>query len=597
MSKRLSRLVAVLAAGVLAGLVAAPSALGQGSGEDRKVTFTLGSANDVDSMNPFVGVEAPAYFMYALNYDLLVGFSTKDLSPEPSVAESWETSEDGLTWTFKIRDDMKWSDGEPLTSADVEYTFQRVLDEKQGCCLDYIQLIDTMETPDDTTLIITTKEPFPQLLSAYVYILPEHIWSDISKKEAKTFENYPDPVGSGAFHVTEWEKGQFFTLEANEDYWAGAPKIDRVTYRIFNNEDAVVQALKAGEIDFADGLTANPYNSLKGDPSIGLQAANISSFDEIGMNAGARDVYPESDGHPALEDQVVRQAINHAIDKDVIVDRVLQGYGAVGHSVVPAFAEAFHWEPQGEEILGYDPDLANQMLDDAGYEDTDGDGVREMAGGGEPLRFRYFIRSENNDTQKTSQFVTGWLEDIGIETDVQALTDTKLTDVIYEGNYDIFHWGWFPDVDPSFILSIFTCDERPPKGIWSDSFYCDPEVDRLYEEQKSIVDEDERIAVVNELQQMIYEAAPYAVLFYDQNLQAYNKKWTGFQAQPDPDGDLLASYGSQAFLTIDLVSANEASGEARGVSPIVWVAIVAGLAVVGAVAVTLRRKVGEEDRA
>jgi peptide/nickel transport system substrate-binding protein len=588
----MTTLVAVV---LLAGIALAPGALGQDSGgSGKELTFTVGSANDVDSMNPFVGVEAPAYFMYALNYDLLVGFDQEDNSPAPSIAESWETSEDGLTWTFQIRDDITWSDGEPLTSEDVEYTYQRVLDEKQGCCIDYIELIDTMETPDDTTLIIHTKKPFPQLVSAFVYILPEHVWSEISEKEAKTFENYPNPVTSGPFHLSDWQKGQFFTMEANEDYWAGAPKVDAVTYRVFNNQDAVVQALKAGEVDFADGLTASPFNSLKGEPNVQTHEANISSFDEIGFNTGADDVYPKSDGHPALKDVEVRQAISHAIDKQTIVDRVLQGYGVVGESVVPEFSEAFHWEPTEEEKYEFDLDVANQILDDAGYEDTDGDGVREMPGGGRPLEFRYFIRSENVDTQKTSQFVTGWLEDIGIETKVQALTDTKLTDVIYEGNYDMFHWGWFPDVDPSFILSIFTCDERPPQGIWSDSFYCDPELDRMYNRQKTLIDQEERIELVKDIQKEIYEAAPYVVLYYDKTLQAYNDRWTGFRPQPDPDGDLLSDY---SFVSLRPVSAGEAGDQTRGISPLVWVAIVAGLIVVGLVAMMLRRRVGQEDRA
>ncbi|MBA2312739.1 MAG: ABC transporter substrate-binding protein [Actinobacteria bacterium] len=598
MSKVIRRGIGTGVALLLIGLLLAPAAFGQDSGEDKKVIYTLGSDNDVDSMNPFIGVEAPAYFMYGLNYDSLIGYSQEDLSPVPRLAESWETSEDGKAWTFNIRQGMKWSDGEDLDANDVAYTYQRVLDEKQGCCIDYISLIDNIEVPDDYTVVMTTRKPTTQLLQGFPYILPEHVWSKISEKEAKTFENYPDPVTSGPFHLSEWQKGQFFTMEANPDYYAGAPKIDAITYRVFNNEDAAVQALKAGELDFIDGLSANAFTTLQNQEGIGTHEANIPSFDEIGMNTGADDVIPDSDGHPALKDPIVRQAMSHAVDKEVVADRVLRGYGTVGETIVPPFSAAYHYEPPEEDVYEFDLDLANQMLEDAGYVDTDDDGVREMPGGGRPLEFRYYTRSEDNGTSKTAQFVSSWFEDIGIATNVEALTDTKLTNVIFEGNYDIFHWGWFPDPDPDFILSIFTCSQRPPGGIWSDSFYCDEEYDQMYAEQKTVADAEERATIVKEMQKQIYEAAPYIVLYYDANLQAYSTNWTGFKTQPAGDGDLLSGYGTYTFLSLEQKSASASnSGTARGIPAGLWIAIVVGLVAIALVVMFVRRRVGEEDRA
>ncbi|CAN5691829.1 ABC transporter substrate-binding protein [soil metagenome] len=574
----------------------APAASGQDA-DGGKLTFVWGDDNDLDSMNPFVAVEAPAFTVFYLTYDLLVNLGQEDLSPSPGLAESWETSEDGKTWTFKIREGVEWSDGEPLTAHDVAYTYNRVIEDKEGCCIDYLRVVETVEAPDDTTVVIETKEPTSQLLTAIVFILPEHIWSDIDKKEAKTFENNP-PVGSGPFHVTEWKKGQFFTMEANDDYWGGDPHIDEVTYRIFNNEDAVTQALKSGEIDFTSGLSANLYESLQNDPNLGTHEANISSFDEIGMNVGADAQYPDSDGHPALKDVAVRQAMSHAVDKELLAERVLRGYGEVGETIVPPFSAGYHYEPPEEELFPFDLGEANNILDEAGYEDTDGDGVREMPGGGRPLEFRYYVRSEDNRTTSVSQFVKGWFEEIGIATNVKALGDTKLTNVIYEGNYDIFHWGWFPDPDPDFILSIFTCGQRPPDGIWSDSFYCNEEYDRMYLEQKTIIDVEERAEVVKQMQQMVYEDAPYIVLWYDTDLQVYNKEWTGFQPQPEPDGDLLSGYGNFAFTTLRKASADDTEAtSSTGISAGVWGAIIiGGIVLVGGV-MLLRRRAGDEDRA
>ncbi|MEO8322577.1 MAG: ABC transporter substrate-binding protein, partial [Actinomycetota bacterium] len=132
---------------------------------DEKIVFTMGDDNDIDSMNPTVGVEAPAYVMYALNYDLLTTYDLKDLSPAPGLAESWEPSEDGLTWTFKIREGVKWSDGVPLTAHDIAYTWNRVIDEHVGCCFSYLKLVESVEAPDDTTFIVTTKTPTTSVLS------------------------------------------------------------------------------------------------------------------------------------------------------------------------------------------------------------------------------------------------------------------------------------------------------------------------------------------------------------------------------------------------------------------------------------------------
>jgi peptide/nickel transport system substrate-binding protein len=597
------RLIAAFLVGLLISLVGGP-AVAQDSGAEEgndRVVFRYGDDNDIDSMNPFVGVEAPAFFMYATNYDLLVNFGLEDFSPAPGLAESWEVSDDGLTWTFHFQEGMTWSDGEPLTATDTAYTFTRVIEEKQGCCIDYLRLVESAEAPDDQTLVLTTKKPTTSVLSIYIYTVPEHIFSDLSKEELKTFENFP-PVTSGPFHVTEWERGQFFSMEANPDYWAGAPHVDEIIYRIFNNEDALVQALKAGEIDFADTLNATLFDSLQGEENITTNEALIPSFEEIGFNVGADETQKEADGHPALEDVDVRQAIAHAIDKETLVDRILRGHGEVGTTIVPSSIGFYHYEPTEEEIFEFDPDAANQILDDAGYEDTDGDGVREMPDGGRPLDFRYYVRSEENSTVKASEFIKEWLADIGIATDVKPLTDTKLTDVIYEGKYDMFHWGWFPDPDPDFILSVMSCGQRPPQGIWSDSFYCNEEYDQMYLEQKSILDLDERAEVIKEMQRIVYEASPYVVLYYDTSLQAYRSdRWTGFRPQPDPGGDLLASYGPLSFISIRPLSEEESQAAARGSSSGIPAGVWIGIAVVVVAAVGffvfVRARGGSEDRA
>jgi peptide/nickel transport system substrate-binding protein len=176
------------------GLLAAACALlsvtfallpGGASNAEDKVTFTVALQNEADSFNPFLGVEAPSFEMWALTYDYLVGYSMKDMSPEPALASSWETSADGLTWTFTVRGGVKWSDGEPMTAQDVVFTYDRILDggPEKASWGSYLKSVDSVTAPDDTTVVLSLKEPNAVLPLLPIPIVPEHIWSKISEKQ------------------------------------------------------------------------------------------------------------------------------------------------------------------------------------------------------------------------------------------------------------------------------------------------------------------------------------------------------------------------------------------------------------------------------
>ncbi len=229
---------------------------------------------------------------------------------------------------------------------------------------------------DDVTLEVTTSVPDPKLPTLDVYIVPQHIYEDISADDIGTYEA-TDGVASGPYSLTELRRGQDWTMEANPNYWAGEPAVDRVIFRLFTNPDAMVTALEQGEIDAAHNIPSASVANLDGAEGIVVVQGQQGGFDEVAMNAGAGGI---GDGHPALEDVAVRQAIAHAVDKETIVDRVLNGLGepADAMSVSPDRS----WTPEIEDPFEFDLDVANQILDDAGYEDTDGNGVREMPGGG-----------------------------------------------------------------------------------------------------------------------------------------------------------------------------------------------------------------------
>jgi peptide/nickel transport system substrate-binding protein len=591
---------------IVFGMIIQGSAIGQDASPtaaDEKVTLRWGTTNDIDSFNPLIMVEAPAYTTAFLTYDLLVNFSQEDPSqPAPGLAESWETSDDGLTWTFNLREDAMWHDGVPLTSADVKYTFDRMIAEDQGCCVDYLPFIEEIGTPDEHTVTIRTSRPTVQMLSIWVHILPEHVWKDVTKKEGNTYENFPS-IGSGAFKAVEWEVGQFWRLEANPDYWGwdvygnGEPGIDEIIFEVFNNQDAMVEALKNGEIDYAANMSASLFDSLENEPDIETLASTPTSWVNLVLNVDG-DHLGRSDGHPALEDVRVRQAIAWALDKETAVERVLRGYGQVGTGVVSPYVSQYHFTPSPEEEYTYDPARANQILDDAGYADTDGDGVREMPGGGEPLEFVYFTRTEDPDTLPLGELIEGWLEDVGIGVTVRPVNDTRLGDIVYYGEFDMNTWGWGPDPDPDFILSVFTCGQRPFAGIWNETFYCDEEYDRMYLEQKTLIDPDERAALIQEMQRKLYLEVPEVVMYYYNFLEAWRTdRFTGFVNQPPPNGAVFDQYGIYTFLNLQLKSeaGPQTGGETKGIPAGVWIGILAVIAVVIIGAIIVRRR-GEESR-
>lgn len=587
------------------GLVPAAAQAAEGD----PVTMTVGITQDVDSLNPFTGIVAEAYELWGLMYDTLTGYSQQDFSPVPALAESWDTSEDGLTWTYNLVEGATFSDGEPLTADDVVYTFQRIIDGtyEQTNWGNYVALITDVRAVDDRTVEMTTSVPSPIMLAMPIPILPEHIWEGIDGTAVADYANEPDEpggaVGSGPFRLVEHSANQFLRLEANPDYWNGAPNIDALTFRIFTNQDSMAQALRRGEIDVADALEANVFESLDGVDGITTVAAAYSGFDELAFNTGAAldTGAPIGDGHPALRDRQVRLAIAHAVDTQTLVDRALGGYGTPGTTVIPSLYSRLHLDPP--DPYEFDLDEANRILDESGYE-RGADGVRTMPDGSQRLSMRLMARQESPSGQTSVQFIAGWLADIGIETDVQVISEDTLTEVIGNGEFDMFEWGWVVEPDPDYQLSTFTCASRSyvEDGVTyanlSDSFYCDEEYDELYALQGTQIDLEERAATVREMQQMLYDDVPYVVTYYYDNLEAYRSdRFTNFAPQPDPDGSLLFQWGTYSYRSVEPVAAADDAAESGGGSNTTLVVVVAALAAVVVVmgVLLLRRRRPAED--
>ena len=540
---------------VIAGIVATTSVVGLAlapsppltSAAD-KVVFTVGLRQAIDNFNVTVGVTVSDYETWNLHYPTLTGKAAADFAVTPGLATEWSSSADGLTWTYKIRPGMTWSDGEPLTADDVAYTVNRSREEEWANHSSTTQNL-TAEATDDTTLVITSAVPDPKLPVMDVYIVPPQVYQNVSADELAAHDATTDP-GAGPFILKEIKPGQFWRLEANDNYYGGRPAIDEVIFTLFTDDDAMVAALESGDVDALGAVPSGQFARLQKDPELFVTAGSQGGFTELGLNAGmALD-----NGHPALKDLNVRKAIAYAVDRQTLIEKTLSGNGLLATTIVPSPDERFQLSL--DKLEPFDLAKANSMLDDAGYLDTDNDGVRQMPDGSNPLEFRYFARTESDFGAPVSEFITGWMKEIGISVTVKLVSDSELTPIIGSGEYEMFVWGWTPFVDPDPLLSYFTCDQlaqdpADPSNYYNDASWCDPAYDDLYVQQNQELDPAKRLTMVQQMLNLFHDGGAYVVLFRDTDLNAIRiDRWTGIPCQPTATGPFLLNNTSPIYTSL-----------------------------------------------
>ena len=601
----LGSLIAGIGAAVAAGESASPAAGASSAASDSpgagKVNYRVGWTRQPDNLNPFIGFESPAFEVWYLTYDSLVGYDPATLSPmkgeaSTGLATDWTVSDDGLTWTFTIRKNAKWSDGVPLTAKDVAFTYNYIIKNKLANLTAYTRLIENATALDDYTVQFTCSKPKPDMTRHWVPILPEHVWSKVSAKDAERgYQNTPPYVGSGPFQCVEWKKNNYVRLVANPTWWGPRPEIDELYFTYYTNGDTVLQDIKAGTIDGAANLVPTQIKQLQSQPGITARAIATDGFDQLAFNCYTGP----SKGHPALRDVKFRQALNYALDLQKVADLVFMGYTVPGTTIIPPdyYQDPdWHWDPPAGVKYSYDPAVARQKLDEAGYTDSDGDGVREYKG--KPIELRLVARSESTEEQQMAKLIAGWFKDVGIKVKLEVMDSATLSaTILNEENgvltpdYDMFIWGWYLDFDPGSMLSYFT---KAQIGNWSDSYWTDPEHEKLYALQGEELDPVKRKEYIDRMQQILYEQSPYIVTDYRPDFEAYNTaKWEGYIAIPDPKGNtLIPPFGNGGyvnFLTIQ-PKATEAAASGGGGNTGLYVGLgVAAVVVIGIVVLVLRR--------
>ena len=421
----------------------------------------------------------------------------------------------------------------------------------------------------------------------WVYIVPEKVWAPYDGeglRAIRAVENTPS-IGSGPFTLTDWKPGQGWTMERNPYFWGEEPEVDRIEYRLYSNQEAMIQALRNGEIDFADGLKPSLIASVEGIDDVQVQRVVSDWWLNLAFNFGGQG--PDADALPALHDITLRRAIAMAIDKQAIAEKVYQGTATPGDTIIRPASAYWHLDIPAEDEIAYDPAAANDLLEGAGYVDTDDDGVREDPETGDPLELLIPASQDTTGAVESGELIDGFLQQIGVGVELRPVSDAKMNDFWGAGNFDAYIWYWSGDPDPNYQLFVFTSEQC---GAWSDGCWQDPAFDALYEEQRTVFDRAERQELVFEAQRRAYEQLPSVVLAYPGWLQAYRSdRFTGWVPAPGADGYLMPGYNYDSLVKLRSVSESVAasSGGSSGIPGWVW--LVAGVGIVAVIVGFSRR--------
>ena len=575
-----------------AGAVAQAQDASDASSPDEPVVLTVGTTVDLITDNPWAVSAGSDWSVVTAQYDMLLKFDSGSLSPAPSLATGCEPNGDSTVWTCTLRDDLMWSDGSPLTSRDVAFTYRFVIDNKIPQYRSYFKFDPTFETPDDHTLIWKSEAPtFAPEMPPWVYIVPEKVWEGVDGKglqEIKAQPNTPS-IASGPFVLTEWDQGQGWTMERNPYFWGEEPTVDRIDFRVYSNQEAMTQALRNGEIDFADGIRPSLVNSVEGIDGVTVQKVISDWWLNLAFNFGGQG--PDANPLPALQDLDVRTAIEMAIDKQAIADTVYQGTATPGDTIIRPALAFWHLDIPAEEEFPFDPQAAADLLQQEGYTDADGDGVREDPSTGEPLRMTVPASQDTTGAVEAGQLIVGYLKQIGIEVDLKPVTDAKMNDYWGAGNFDAYIWYWSGDPDPNYQLFVFTSDQC---GSWSDGCWKDTTFDALYEEQGREFDRDTRRQIVFEAQRRAYEQVPGVVLAYPGWVQAYRSdRFEGWVPAPGPNGYLMPGYNYDSLIAVHPVASSSGTAStSSGVPGWLWLVVIGGI---GAISIWFVRRGRRRD--
>jgi peptide/nickel transport system substrate-binding protein len=491
----------------------------------RSDVFVIALGDNIRTIDPIgsTSVDAASERVRTLIFNSLVKKDEKfDYVPE--LASDIKRSDDGLTYTFTLRDGVKFQNGQPLTSADVKYTLDLVFSSSfaksasfyKGTGAEKRSYITSVETPDARTIVVTLIEPWIGLLSNLV---PVSIIPKDSYESQKTH-----PLGTGPFKFVRYENAQqVCDVEAFADYWEGAPKLPSVRVRVLSDMNQLQAELQAGRVDIAPmptSLSPDAVKRLEGDPNLQVKVFNGSNVNLLTINTASAP----------LDNVKVRQAIAYAIDRESLIKNLLLGLAKIAHSIIPE--ESWSYSPG--QTYSYDPARAKQLLDEAGFRDPDGDGPR--------MRFDkpivYKLSGSSLAGRQYAGVIQNSLKEVGIPVEIQTTEQNTLFDELKRGNFQISYSQWVGgNQDPIFYKDLFASTEIPTESrpARNRSRYSNKELDALLAEAVNTFDRQKAKELYTKIQDIVSRDVPVFPLWYQSNVVIARKNVQNIQVNASGD--------------------------------------------------------------
>jgi peptide/nickel transport system substrate-binding protein len=491
--------------------------LGTAAAQEADPTVVLNLATNADpTLNPWTpGAVIESNLINTILFDQLTRYSPEDLTPSPALAVSWTAEDDGFAWVFELREGVQWSDGAPFGAHDVAFTFNDVvLNPDLGAqSASQFSPIDRVEVIDDLTVRFVLNTPFsalPYYLASFAGILPAHVLGEAENPLTVAEFNKGTPVTTGPFMVAEFVPGSYVRLVPNPLHWAGEPQLAGLVFRVIPDPNTQVAQALAGELDVVTRLSPNVVGGIEASGRLEVlrQSQNLFFF-----------VAPNHDDE-RFSDVRLKQALLMAIDRQAMIDAILDGYGEVSTGPVAPMLGALY-NPD-VRTYPYDPEAAAALLDEAGW--TLGpDGVRSKDGQRLELRMP---TGQFGDLVPATLLVQQYWEDIGVRADVQIMEwNAYIQDVVLNRNYEVtLAWWSMPptaDVAPYFSCSAAHTGNNIPN-------YCSPELDTLMDAGRRALSLDEQVDAYAAMQDFLADELPYLYLWYPDILTAKNVGLQGF---------------------------------------------------------------------
>jgi len=481
-------------------------------------TLIEGTIGEPSILIPMLAGDSASHNIAGLVYNGLVKYDT-DLSVIGDLAESWEISKDGLVITFHLRKGVKWADGVEFTADDVMFGYKTIIDEKTPTAYseDFRQ-VKKAEVLDRYTFRVTYEKPFAPALTSWgsLVVLPRHLLEgkDITKSELAR-----NPIGMGPYKLNKWTSGQELLLDSYHDYFEGRPYIDHYMYRIIPDSATMFLELQAGGIDMM-GLTPIQYTKQT------ETAFFKSNYQKFRYPTFAYTYMGLNLKHPFFMDKRVRQAIAYAIDKSEIVDVVLFGLGSP--STGPYVPNTWPYNPNVKKYE-HDPKKALQLLKEAGWRDTDGDGVLDKEG--KPFEFTIFTNMGNTLRMNTATIIQWRLARVGIKVEIRALEwSTFINEFIDKRRFQAVILGWSIGLDPD-QFDIWHSSKTKVKEFNFVS-YNNPEVDELLDRGRRTFDIAERKRAYFRIQEILADELPYIFLYVPDATPIVHARFKGIKPSP-----------------------------------------------------------------